>query len=364
MILGKLNILIADDDAGDRRQLRRALKETGLSYECVETTSIEGALEACDKSAFDCAIVDYRMPGYDGLHGIAALHDRLPYMPVIMSTGQGDETVATEAMKCGASDYIAKGHIHARSIRRAIESAVEKATMRRRMAQQRDDLEKFAFVLVHDLKAPITSVRAFAAFIEESVRSETTDKEKIISHCQRVVGAAHRMCALIDTLSEYTRADGQVTFEAVDMDRVMEDTLSNLQQAIENRGACVTHDGLPVVFGNAPQLVQLMQNLIGNGIKYCEHTPPTVQVAAKPDLEDGWLFAVRDNGIGISQECYQQVFEPFSRLHDRSKFEGTGLGLATCKKIVERHGGVIWCESTLHQGTTFFFKLPNCSAGA
>jgi signal transduction histidine kinase len=72
----------------------------------------------------------------------------------------------------------------------------------------------------------------------------------------------------------------------------------------------------------------------------------------------------RDNGIGISQECYQQVFEPFSRLHDRSKFEGTGLGLATCKKIVERHGGVIWCESTLHQGATFFFKLPNCSAGA
>src|ERR1700681_2483436 len=123
MAHGTLNILIADDDEGDRKQVRRALRQAGLSCECVEASSIEEALEACDKCPFDCAFIDYRMPGHDGLHGIAALHERLPYMSIIMATGQGDERVATEAMKLGASDYIAKTNIHAKSIRRTIESA-------------------------------------------------------------------------------------------------------------------------------------------------------------------------------------------------------------------------------------------------
>jgi diguanylate cyclase (GGDEF)-like protein len=149
----KLNILIADDDEGDRRQVRRVLRQAGLACECIETASIEGALEACDKCAFDCAIVDYRMPGHDGLHGIAALHERHPYMPIIMATGEGDEIVATEAMKRGASDYIPKMHIHAESMRRVIESALEKAVLRRKAAQQRQELENFASVLVQDLKA-------------------------------------------------------------------------------------------------------------------------------------------------------------------------------------------------------------------
>lgn len=138
----------------------------------------------------------------------------------------------------------------------------------------------------------------------------------------------------------------------------MADTLSNLEHMIEERGARVTHSEMPAIVGNAPQLTQLLQNLIGNGIKYCESAPPTVHVAAAPDRDSAWLFAVTDNGIGIPEESYRQVFEPFKRLHPTGKYEGTGLGLATCKKIVERHGGAIWCESTKGKGTTFFFTLP------
>jgi DNA-binding NtrC family response regulator len=142
---GRLNILIADDDEGDRKQLRRALEQAGLSCECVETRSMNEAQEACDKCVFDCAIVDYRMPGYDGLHGIAALHQRLPHMPIIMATGQGDERVAAEAMKRGASDYIPKSQINKASIRRVIENALDKATLRRKVAEQREDaLRRFA----------------------------------------------------------------------------------------------------------------------------------------------------------------------------------------------------------------------------
>jgi signal transduction histidine kinase len=308
--------------------------------------SIEEALEACDKCAFDCAIVDYRMPRHDGLHGIAALHERLPYMSIIMATGQGDEMVATEAMKLGASDYIPKTLLHAETIRRIIESAVEKSVLQRKLAEQREELANFASMLVHDLKAPINSIQTFAGLIEGDLR--------------RVVGAGRSMGALIDSLYQCTKADAVAPFEPVEMGRVVEDALGSLGHMIRERGARVTYGELPAVTGNAPHLTQLLQNLIGNAIKYCEAVPPTVHIAASPDRENGWLFTVTDNGIGIAEASYQQIFEPFNRLHVDGKYEGTGLGLATCKKIVERHGGVIRCESKVGEGTTFFFTLPNC----
>src|ERR1035438_2134795 len=117
-----IDILIADDDAGDRKQILRALKQGGLPCTCTETVSIEDALQACERRAFDCALVDYRLTGEDGLTGITILHQRLPDMAIIMVTGQGDEMVATEAMKRGASDYMPKKHVEAQSIRRTIRS--------------------------------------------------------------------------------------------------------------------------------------------------------------------------------------------------------------------------------------------------
>src|SRR5258708_8603815 len=256
MAHGKLNIVIVDDDEGDRTLIKRALKQSGLLCECIETASIEEALEACDKCTFDCAIVDYRMPGHDGLHGVAALHEQHPFTSIIMATGEGDEMVATEAMKRGASDYIPKARLHEDTIRRIIESAVERSALRRKVAQQREELETFALMLVHDLKAPISSIQAVAQLIEGDLRV--------------AVGASRSMGALIDSLYEYTRADADAAFKPVEMGRVMEDTLSNLGHMIRERGARVTHGELPVVIGNAPKLTQLLQNLIGNGIKYCE----------------------------------------------------------------------------------------------
>jgi signal transduction histidine kinase len=301
---GMLNILIADDDEGDRKQIKRALQQAGLSCACVEAVSIAAALLACDECAFDCAFVDYRMPGHDGLHGITALHERLPDMSIIMATGQGDEMVATEAMKRGAADYLPKAHIDGKSVRRIIENALEKATLRRKLAQQREELENFAAVLVHDLSAPIASIQIFAQTIEEELGAETTDTHEVVDCCRHLVGVGRRAGALIDTLHEYTQTDAHVTFEPVDMREAMEVTLSNLQHVIEVRGACVTHGELPVVFGNFPQLTQLLQNLIGNAIKYCKAATPAVHLSASPNRDGTWLFAVKDNGIGIAPEYY------------------------------------------------------------
>ncbi|AXC11397.1 Phytochrome, two-component sensor histidine kinase [Acidisarcina polymorpha] len=356
-----LNILIVDDDEGDRKQIRRALKQTEAV--CFESASVGEALEACEKKTFDCAIVDYRLAGQDGLSGIRLLHKRFPHLALIMITGQGDELVAAEAMKVGAMDYLSKNRVHAESLWRSVENAVHKATLLKKLDEQRGELEVFSRVLVHDLKGPLENLLLLAFLIEDNLREGISKGfppgrlEEIASYCPALSRSVERMNALLDTLYKYTNAQTEVEFKPLPMGEVMIDALVNLKQLIQTRGAQVTYGELPTVFGS-PQLVQLLQNLIANGIKYCDAETPLVHVSATALQSGLWQFAVQDNGIGIPEQSYQQIFEPFRRLHGIGKYEGSGLGLATCKKIVERHHGTIWCESKIGQGTTFCFTLP------
>jgi light-regulated signal transduction histidine kinase (bacteriophytochrome) len=275
-------------------------------------------------------------------------------MALIMVTGQGDEAIATEAMKHGALDYICKTQISAESIGRSIENAVKRATLLRTVERQREEMEVFGQVLVHDLKGPILNLLAFVDLIEQSIQGGKADEA--VAYCGALVRATTRMNSLIDTLHQYTTAEAQVACEPLEMRQVIIDAIGNLEHVIKESGARVTYGELPAVSGT-PQLTQLMQNLIGNSIKYCEEETPLVHISAKLQGDNVWLFLVEDNGIGIPGEYAQQVFEPFHRLHGTGKYEGTGLGLATCKKIVERHGGTISCASKAGQGTTFRFTL-------
>jgi signal transduction histidine kinase len=364
MLASSVKVLIVDDDEGDRKQLRRTLKETGLYCKCVEAVSLEGGMAACGKSAFDCVFVDYRMPGDDGLHSIDALRERYPFMPIVMVTGQGDEMVASEAIKLGASDYIAKRRIGAESIRRCIENALEKSALQRKVAQQQEELQLFASAITHDLSAPLASIQLFVSQIQKGLSTEAVHNEETLELCQHTVSAARHVGEIIDTLYEYTRLDGKVSFEPIEMRHVMDIVRLNLRRVLKQRRALVTQNSLPRVIGNGPQLVMVLQNLIGNATKYCTAPIPTVVVCARPDTQGSWLFSVKDNGIGIPKAHHTQVFEPFKRLHGIGEYEGAGLGLAICKKIVERHGGVIRCESNEDAGTTFFFTLNGAGSHA
>jgi signal transduction histidine kinase len=359
-----VNVLIVDDDEGDRKQLRRTLKETGLYCECVEAVSLERAMAACGKSAFDCVFVDYRMPGDDGLHSIDALRERYPFMPIVMVSGQGDEMVASEAIKLGATDYIAKKRIGVEAIKRCVENAMEKSALQRKVAQQQEELQQFAAAISHDLSAPIASIQLFVSEIQQGLTARTARRDETLELCENTVSAARHVGEIIDMLHEYTRVDGKVSFEPIEMRGVMDIVLSNLSRVLQERRALVTQSSLPRVTGNGPQLVLVLQNLISNAVKYCTAPVPTVRVFAKPDTQNSWLFSVEDNGIGIPKSYYTQVFEPFKRLHGAGEYEGTGLGLAICKKIVERHGGVIRCESNKGAGTTFFFTLNGAASHA
>ncbi|MFZ0837958.1 MAG: ATP-binding protein, partial [Xanthobacteraceae bacterium] len=245
----------------------------------------------------------------------------------------------------------------AESIRRSVIHAIDENALRQKIAQQHEALENFARVLAHDLSSPIASLQLFAGAMADELSLATIDQDRILDHCREISGAAHRAGDLIDAIFEYTRADAQVEFDTVDMNQVVENAVADLKKLIQESTAQISSGKLPTAVGNAPQLSQLLQNLIANAIKYCQVARPQVRIAARPDRDKAWLFSVKDNGIGIDATDYARIFEPFKRLHGTGVFAGTGLGLATCKKIVERHGGAIWCESVVGEGTTFFFTL-------
>jgi light-regulated signal transduction histidine kinase (bacteriophytochrome) len=173
---------------------------------------------------------------------------------------------------------------------------------------------------------------------------------------------AIRMQKLINDLLNYSRMSTQGKEpEPTDCEIVLNQSLNNLKVAIDENGALVTHDSLPTVMADSPQLVELFQNLVGNAIKFRGAEPPRVHVSAGRN-GNGWTFSVRDNGIGIAPEYAKRIFIIFQRLHSREMYAGTGIGLAICQRIVERHGGHIWVESEVGKGATFYFTLPAIEA--
>ena len=230
------------------------------------------------------------------------------------------------------------------------------AQMLSEMGRSNTELEQFAYVVSHDLQEPLRMVASYTRLLAKRYQGKLdTDADDFINYA---VDGAERMRALLNDLLEYSRVGTRgKPFELIWCEDVLEKTLANLKVAIEDSRALVTHDYLPMLFADEGQLVQLFQNLIGNAIKFCNQKKPHIHVSAeKKDWV--WAFSVRDNGIGIDPQHAQRIFEMFKRLHTREEYPGTGMGLAICKKIVERHGGHIWVQSQPGEGATFYFTIP------
>lgn len=224
------------------------------------------------------------------------------------------------------------------------------------LSRSNRELEQFAYIASHDLQEPLRAITAYLQLIERRYRDRLdAEGEQFIRYA---VEGASRMQQLIADLLEYSRVGRRGRpLEPTDLEAVLTETLRGLQPVIEESGASITHDPLPVVHADRIQLVQVLQNLLSNAIKFRGARRPEIRVSASK--EDGlWRLAVEDNGIGIEQQYWDQIFVIFQRLHPRQRFTGTGIGLAICKKIVERHGGRIWLESQPGQGSTFYFTLP------
>jgi light-regulated signal transduction histidine kinase (bacteriophytochrome) len=217
------------------------------------------------------------------------------------------------------------------------------------------DLQQFAYVASHDLQEPLRMISSYLQLIERRYKSKLDqDADEFIEYA---VDGAKRLQNLINGLLDYSRVETSgKSFEPVDCEKVFGDTLANLKVAIEESSAVVTHDPLPTVMADRSQILQLFQNLIGNAIKFRSQEEPRIYVSAGRKGDD-YTFSVKDNGIGIEEQYKDRIFDLFQRLHSRG-YSGTGIGLSICKRIVERHGGKIWLESTIGRGSTFYFTIP------
>jgi len=224
------------------------------------------------------------------------------------------------------------------------------------LARSNADLQQFAYIAAHDLNEPLSVIEWFIKLLNKRYKNRLdVDADEFISP---IIDGVRRMQDLINALLEYSKVGTKdINLKPLDFNIAVDDAVMNLKAAMEESGATVTRDELPVLAADASQIRRLFQNLIGNAIKFHGEQPLRVHVSAERS-ENEWLFSVRDTGIGIDPKQTERIFVVFQRLHTREEYPGTGIGLAICKRIVERHGGRIWIESEIGKGSTFYFTIP------
>lgn len=384
-------ILIIDDNPDDRDYYIRSLKKVpNTVYRCFEVAEGAKGLEIADTHSFDCVLLDYSLPGMNGLDILRNLRVHHLYLPVVFLTGQGNEALAVEAIKEGAHDYLSKSTVNSERLHHTICAAIGQSCMKRNIAEKdaqirektetlekfvtelesikhaqenlitkltesNSELERFAYVCSHDLQEPLRMISSFTQQLQKHLGAKLD--EKGLHYMKYITDGSEQARRLINDVLDYARIENESElFHDVESEAVLASVLRDLSTRIEETGAVVTHDVLPVVYMQSTHLRQVLQNLIGNALKFCVEKPH-IHIGV---VRDGnfWRFGVRDNGIGIAPEHMHKIFSIFQRLHNRDRYPGTGIGLALCKKVVQKYDGKIWVESKPGQGSTFFFTLP------
>src|SRR6202790_76313 len=373
---GELRVLHVEDNDLDAELVCQALRKGGFSPAVVVVQSAAGFEQQLRSHPPDVVLADYNLPQWEGMETVEVLRREGMDIPVILVSGALGDITAVECIKRGATDYVLKDGLARlpEAIRRALS---EKHALRLRQQADEDlarkaeeltrsnaDLEQFAYIASHDLQEPLRMVAAYTQLIAERYRGKLDENaDKFIGYtCE----GALRMQTLIQDLLAFSRVGRNgIACGRVDCDTAMEEVLKSLGPAIQESGAVVTHGELPAVWADRSQMTQVLQNLIGNAIKFRGKEPPVISVHAEKAGQQ-WLFSVSDNGIGIAPEYAENIFVVFQRLHGRTEYPGNGIGLAICKKIVERNGGKIWVEAQAgdgsdhgsDHGSVFKFTMP------
>jgi signal transduction histidine kinase len=364
----KLRVLLVEDNPADVELVLLTLRKGGFEVTSDVAQNAEEFTSRIRAASYDLILADYNLPQWKGTEALEILCRENLDVPLILVTGYLGEEKAVDYIKQGATDCVLKDHMArlSPSIRRALEekrlrqqrreAEKELAHKVSELARSNAELEQFAYVASHDLQEPLRMIASYTQLLADRYRGQLDERaDKYIHYA---VDGAVRMQALIQDLLKFSRVGkAEIEPKITESRAVVEQALNNLQVAVNDSGAVVSWIGLPVVMADSSQLTQVFQNLIANAIKFRGAETPAIQIAVeKKDSE--WVFTVSDNGIGISAENWEDVFVIFRRLHARTEYAGNGIGLAICKKIIQRHGGKLWIEAQTKPGCCFKFTLP------
>ncbi len=397
-------IIVVEDDVGMNNLVQKVLSRAG--YETIGATSGAEGLKKVADAKNPMVILDYGLPDMNGAKFVEKMTKLDRRVPFLVLTGQGDERVAVDMMKLGAIDYVIKEsdfieylpqtlakamekvetekklEIAEERLRRANEELerrvlertkelaatndklkkeiAERERVERELKRSNEELEQFAYIASHDLREPIRKVCAFSRLLESSLKGKLdADQAENLNY---LIDGADRMMRMVDALLSYSRITTRANpIEEIDLNQTVRnlEAFEVAERLRETGGSIDVPEKLPSVLGDPIQINELMQNLLSNALKFHrDDIPPKIVIGSKKRDDDFVEILVKDNGIGIEEGETEGIFTMFKRAHDRNKYEGSGIGLAICKKIVERHGGEIGVRSNPEGGSTFWFTLP------
>jgi len=381
-------LLIIDDDSIDRQSYLRFLAgDKTSSYIVIEASSaLEGA-RLLAEGPYDCVVLDYRLPGTDGLSLLQAFRESkgaTPPSPVVMMTGQGNESIAVEAMKLGIADYLVKDGLSAEAFRRAIKNAVARwrlhvdvAEKSRRLEhantelkQRAEEMQRLYHVVSHELKTPLTAVREFIALVLDGIAGplQSEDQKTFLEHA---LDGCDQIARHVNDLSDSSRLENvklRLNLAPVRPERIISFALASIRHIALAKGLKLKTEitpNLPAVLADEVRLSQILGNLLGNAAKF---TPPHGEIALlaqfKPGSTSAIEITVSDSGCGIAPEHVDKIFNRLYQVPhagDDLMGSGLGLGLSIAREMVQLHGGELRVESTLGLGSTFKFDLPTSS---
>ncbi len=351
---GRCRILIAEDEQVVALDVESGLDELG--YEVVGIVSSgQEAVQLTEESCPDLVLMDIQLDGpTDGIAAAAEIRRRWQ-IPVVFVTASAGDEIVSRAKAAGPYGYITKP-FRAKELSATIAVALERHRLTRVLEQSNTELTRFCYAVSHDLQAPVRAIRTLVALLLRQLQGVlSTEQSELIA---LVMGAADNMQHFIESLLRYAQAGhGQLNLQMISSNKIVTAVQATLAPLIGERNAEITCNPCPMVWADPVQFQQLFQNLLTNAIKYSHPDRAPRIVISGEATEEGWHFAVADNGCGIPAEKHESVFVPLTRLHG-SEIPGTGMGLALCRIIVERHGGRIWMESSeIGEGATVHFIL-------
>lgn len=353
-----MKILLVDDDNGDRATLKRAIGKSSIDATFTEAASLDEALNTLRREVPDLVLLDYQMPGTEALEGLDQIRQLEPFVPIILTTGYGDELLAARAIHAGADDYLPKDHLNSPVLANAVQNAIDKARYRQALEESRRELEQFAYVLSHDLRAPLNQINSFSELLKDDLQEGR--QEDVATYLDFIRRAASDASSLIRMLTDFLRVDKvELTSEPVDLQALL-DELCRMLSEQNSKAVNAFHidvQELPVIDSQPVLLRQILQNLLSNAIKYNDNERPHIDVTSR-NGEGRVVIIVADDGIGIEEKYREQIFQPFTRLHGKDEYRGSGLGLAICAKNAARLGGSLSCEANTNGGSRFILTLP------